>query len=126
LYSFLHKFFSATETSYAGLSDVFCMLNQPVLLSDGQKWRFRLACGLASGRKFIFADEYCCELDRITASVISYNIHKFARRTGVSFILASSHQDVLADLQPDVLVMKELSGPTNVIYKHSKWDGKRR
>lgn len=104
---------------YAGLSDVFCVLKEPGLLSDGQKWRFRLACGLASGKKFIFADEYCCGLDRVSASVISYNIRKFARRNGVTFILASSHQDVLSDLRPDVLVLKELSGPAEVIYKGS-------
>lgn len=30
--------------SYAGLSDVFCMLNAPANLSEGQKYRFRLAC----------------------------------------------------------------------------------
>jgi ABC-type ATPase with predicted acetyltransferase domain len=103
--------------SVAGLNDAFCVLNQPANLSDGQKWRFRLAAALGSGAKFIFADEYCCGLDRITAAVISYNIHKYAKRTGVTFILASSHDDVLLDLSPDVLVVKELSGATQVVYK---------
>ncbi len=106
--------------SIAGLNDAFCVLNQPANLSDGQKYRFRLAVALASGAKFVFADEFCSELDRITAAVISYNIHKFAKRTGVTFVLASSHEDILLDLAPDVLVTKELSGPTQVIYKQSK------
>jgi endonuclease/exonuclease/phosphatase family metal-dependent hydrolase len=56
-------------------------------------------------------------LDRIAAAVISYNIHKYAKRTGVIFILASSHEDILLDLSPDVLVVQELSGPTRVTYK---------
>jgi ABC-type ATPase with predicted acetyltransferase domain len=103
--------------SIAGLNDAFCVLSKPVNLSDGQKYRFRLAVALASGAKFIFADEYCSELDRITAAVISYNIQKYAKRTGVTFILASSHEDILLDLAPDVLVVQELSGPTQVIYK---------
>jgi ABC-type ATPase with predicted acetyltransferase domain len=103
--------------SVAGLNDAFCVLNQPANLSDGQKYRFRLAAALSSGAKFIFADEYCSELDRITAAVISYNIHKYAKRTGVTFILASSHEDILLDLAPDVLVVKELSGATQVVYK---------
>jgi len=103
--------------STAGLNDVFCVLNQPVNLSDGQKYRFRLAMALAAGKNFIFADEFCSELDRITASVISYNIQRYAKRTGVTFILASSHEDTLADLMPDVIVVKELSGPVQVIYK---------
>jgi ABC-type ATPase with predicted acetyltransferase domain len=104
--------------STTGLNDVFCVLNQPRNLSDGQKYRFRLAMALATGKKFVFADEFCSNLDRITAAVISYNLHKFAKRTGVTFILASSHNDILLDLAPDVLVITEFSGKTQVIYKN--------
>ncbi len=103
--------------SVAGLNDAFCVLNQPANLSDGQKYRFRLAAALSSKVKYIFADEFCNELDRITAAVISYNIRKYAKRTGATFILASSHEDILLDLSPDVLVVKELSGAARVVYK---------
>ena len=103
--------------STAGLNDAFCVLKQPANLSDGQKYRFRLAVALALRKKFIFADEFCSNLDRITAAVISYNIQKHAKRTGVTFILAGSHEDILLDLAPDVLVIQELSGLTQVIYK---------
>ena len=106
--------------STAGLNDCFCILNQPRNLSDGQKCRFRLAMALAANKKFIFADEFCSELDRITAAVISYNIYKFAKRTGTIFILASSHNDLLLDLSPDVLIATELSGSTEVIYKRAR------
>jgi ABC-type ATPase with predicted acetyltransferase domain len=106
--------------SKAGLNDVFCVLNQPAHLSDGQKYRFRLAMALASGRKFVFADEFCSNLDRITAAVIAYNIHKFAKQTGVTFILATSHDDILLNLEPDVLIVKQLSGPAEVIYKKKR------
>lgn len=103
--------------STAGLNDVFCVLNQPANLSDGQKYRFRLAAALASGKRFIFADEFCTSLDRITAAVIAYNIQRYAKRNKVTFILASSHEDILLDLAPDVLVVKELSAPAEVVYK---------
>ncbi|NQT02090.1 MAG: ABC transporter [Planctomycetes bacterium] len=106
--------------STAGLNDCFCILNQPLNLSDGQKYRFRLAMALAAKKKFIFADEFCSELDRITAAVISYNVHKFAKRTGTIFILASSHNDILLDLSPDVLIAAELSGQAEVIYKRAR------
>ena len=106
--------------STAGLNDCFCILNQPAKLSAGEKYRFRLAMALARQKRFIFADEFCSELDRITAAVISHNLHKFAKRTGTTFILASSHQDILLDLAPDVLVVLELCGPVEVIYKHTK------
>jgi ABC-type ATPase with predicted acetyltransferase domain len=113
---------------YAGLSDVFYMLTAPANLSEGQKYRFRLACCLASclgstpsrdgsGKKIIFADEFCSNLDRITAGVIAYNVRRFAKRAGVTFFLASSHEDILADLQPDVLVVKHFTGAAEVNYK---------
>jgi len=106
--------------STAGLNDVFCVLNQPDRLSDGQKYRFRLAAAMAAKKKFIFADEFCCGLDRITAAVIAYNIHKYAKRAGVTFILAASHEDILLDLAPDVIVTRELAGATEVIYRSVK------
>jgi ABC-type ATPase with predicted acetyltransferase domain len=103
--------------SYAGLSDVFCILNQPSNLSEGEQYRFGLAMAMSCEKKFIFADEFCSNLDRLTAAVIAFNVHKFAKRNGTIFILASSYDDFLLDLQPDVIVKKELSGETQVIYK---------
>ena len=103
--------------SVAGLNDCFCILNQPINLSAGQQYRFRLAMALTAGKKFVFADEFCSGLDSVTAAVISYRLRKFAKRTGTTFILASSRDDILLDLAPDVLVVKELSGPADVIYK---------
>ena len=103
--------------STAGLNDVFCVLNQPANLSEGQKYRFRLAMALAAKKRFVFADEFCSNLDRISAAVISYNIRKFAKRNNATFILASAHEDILADLEPDVLVVRELSGTAEVVYK---------
>jgi ABC-type ATPase with predicted acetyltransferase domain len=102
--------------SLAGLNDCFCILNQPANLSAGEQYRFRLAMALAMGKKFIFADEYCSGLDNVTAAVISYRLRKFAKSTGTTFILASSRDDVLSDLAPDVLVVTQLSGPAEVIY----------
>ncbi len=106
--------------STAGLNDCFCILNQPSNLSEGEKYRFRLAMALSAEKKYIFADEFCSELDRITAASVSYKIRKFADKTGTTFILASSHEDTLLDLAPDVLVTKNLSGSTQVIYKDSQ------
>lgn len=103
--------------STAGLNDCFCVLRRAGNLSEGQKYRFRLAMSLAAGKKFIFADEFCTNLDRLTASVIAFNIGRYARRHKVTFILAASNDDILADLSPDVLVLRSLSGEDEVIYK---------
>jgi uncharacterized protein len=111
---------SLKTLSIVGLSEVFAVLNRPNHLSEGQKYRFRLAQALATGKEFIFADEFCSELDRVTAATVAFNIHKFAQRTGTTFVLASSRDDILADLAPDVLVIKDFSGPADVIYKNRR------
>jgi len=103
---------------YAGLSDVFCTLTPPACLSEGQKYRFRLACALSAKKPFVFADEFCSNLDRITAAVIAYNVRRFAVKNKITFFLASSHEDILADLQPDVLIVKHFTGPAEVTYKN--------
>ena len=102
--------------STAGLNDCFCILNQPSKLSDGEKFRFRMAMALSMKKKYIIADEFTSELDRITACSISYKLRQFAKNTNTIFILASSHQDMLLDLAPDILVSKESSGPAIVNY----------
>jgi ABC-type ATPase with predicted acetyltransferase domain len=102
----------------AGLSEVHCILNKPALLSDGQKERFRLAMALASGRKIIIADEFCSRLDSITAACVAYNVRRFAERFDRTFLLAGCREDILEDLQPDLVVVKELSGSCEIIYRH--------
>ncbi len=111
---------SLKTLSIAGLSEVFAVLNRPNHLSEGQKYRFCLAQALATGKEFVFADEFCSELDRVTAATVAFNIHKFAQRTGTTFVLASSRDDILVDLAPDVLVIKDFSGPAEVIYKNRR------
>ncbi len=101
----------------AGISDVFSILNTPARLSDGQRYRYRLAKAISSNAKFVFADGFCSNLDRITAAVISHNIRKFANRSKKIFVLASAHDDLLADLSADVIILKQLTGSTETIYK---------
>ncbi len=106
--------------SIVGLNDCYCILNQPSRLSAGQQYRFRLAMALAAQKKFIFADEFCSDLDRITALVIAQRLGEFAKRTDTAFILASSHKDILLDLAPDVLVTRDFTNSPQVIYKRRR------
>ena len=106
--------------STAGLNDCFCILNQPCNLSEGEQYRFRLAMALTTGKKFIFADEFTSALDRITASSISYRLRQFADKTDTTFILASSHEDMLLDLAPDVLIRRDFTRAANVVYKKKR------
>jgi energy-coupling factor transporter ATP-binding protein EcfA2 len=105
--------------SVCGLSDCFCVLGRPGNLSEGEKWRLKLAMALASGRRFVFCDEFCSGLDAVTAAVVSHNVRKFAKQRGVTFFLAGAREDVLGDLRPEVLVVKERSGEARAIYKEN-------
>jgi len=110
--------FASTETfTRAGLGDVFNMLQPPAHLSAGQQHRFRLAMALAHPATFIFADEFTSSLDRITAASLAHHLRKLTRRSKKIFVLASCHEDVLADLLPDILIVKGLGGKTKILYR---------
>jgi len=100
----------------AGLSDAFVLLRHPEQLSDGQRYRFRLALAMSRQPATIFIDEFCAALDRITAAVVAHNVRRFADRFGTTFIIATSHDDLLEDLSPDVIVVKHLGGTCDIFY----------
>ena len=100
-----------------GLGEAGCALTKPVYLSEGQKWRWRLAKAFDSGRRVIFADEFCSNLDRLTAAVVAFNAARFARQNGLTLIAASSNEDVIAEMLPDAIVVKRLQGEAEVIYR---------
>lgn len=92
--------------SFVGLSDANLFLRKPNELSDGQRYRFRLAKMIESGAKVWMADEFLALLDRVTAKVIAYNIQKIARKTGATLIVATTHRDMVQDLSPDLYIEK--------------------
>ena len=108
------------ETLYwltiAGLSDAFAILRRPEELSDGQRYRLRLALALAKKPKVICIDEFCNRLDRVTAAMVAHNVRKFADRFGTTFVVATSHDDLLEDLCPDVVAVKFHGGSCDIYY----------
>src|SRR5206468_12943456 len=85
-----------------GLSEARLRLRTPGELSEGQRYRFRLAFALASGAPFIAADEFSATLDRTLAKVVAFNVRKLVTRTGVGLLAATTHDDILDDLDPDL------------------------
>ncbi len=92
--------------SRVGLNDAFLFLRRYEELSEGQRYRYRIARMIDSGKKFWLADEFCSTLDRITAKVVAFNIQKLARRSGATLVVATTHTDLEADLCPSVLIRK--------------------
>jgi ABC-type lipoprotein export system ATPase subunit len=91
-----------------GLSEARLLLRTPAELSDGQRYRFRLAYALASASgsegKFLIADEFAAYLDRTLAQVLAFNLRKLVTRSTVGMLLATTHEDLTADLRPDLHV----------------------
>ena len=103
--------------SMMGLNDAFIFLRKYKELSDGQKYRYRLAKAMSLGVNVVFIDEFCANLDRTTAKVISYNLQRVIRRSGMILIAATTHRDIIDDLQPSVLVDKKFMDEVEVSYK---------
>jgi uncharacterized protein len=88
--------------SGCGLSEARLLLRTPTELSEGQRYRFRLAFAMAMQSKWIVADEFTATLDRPLAKVVAFNLRKLVSRTGAGLLAATTHDDVADDLNPDV------------------------
>lgn len=92
--------------SIAGLNDAYLFVRKPNELSDGQRYRFRLAKAIESGAQVWVIDEFMAVLDRIAAKVIAYSIQKTARKMGSTVIVATTHTDMVRDLHPSLYINK--------------------
>lgn len=90
----------------AGLNDAYLFVRKPSELSDGQRYRFKVAKLMESGCKVWVADEFGAVLDRTTAKVVAFNVRKFAKQSGATLIVATTHKDLLEELAPTVYVDK--------------------
>lgn len=90
----------------AGINDAYLFVRRPSELSDGQRYRFRLAKAIETGAQVWVADEFLAVLDRTAAKVIAYSIQKVARRVGATVIVATTHTDMVKDLGPDLYIEK--------------------
>ncbi len=96
--------------SACGLSEARLLLRTPKELSDGQRYRFRLALAMAQKPAWIVADEFSATLDRTLAKVVAFNLKRLAQRTGIGFLLATTHEDILTDLSPSLHINCRLEG----------------
>jgi ABC-type lipoprotein export system ATPase subunit len=102
--------------SKAGLNDAFLFVRRFRELSDGQKYRYKIAKLMESGRQWWIADEFCSVLDRDSAKIVAFNLQKLARRMGRAVVVATTHVDLFEDLQPSVHVHKRFGKEVGVKY----------
>lgn len=102
--------------SFVGLSEAFLFLRRYKELSDGQKYRYRLAKAIWKCAKTLIFDEFCATLDRTTARVVAYLTQKFCRKQGMTLIVATTHADLFEDLNPNVYIVKKFGADVDVTY----------
>jgi ABC-type ATPase with predicted acetyltransferase domain len=102
-----------------GLSEARQLLRTPNELSEGQRYRFRMAFGLAesggtvspcersaAGRSppALVCDEFAAMLDRPLAKVLAFNLRKLVTSRKCTVLCATTHDDIVDDLNPDLHV----------------------
>jgi len=102
--------------SSVGLNDAFLFLRTYEQLSDGQKYRYKIAKMIESGAQFWIMDEFAATLDRDTAKIVAYNLQKLARQQGKAVIAATTHTDLFEDLNPSVHIHKRFGKEITVNY----------
>lgn len=111
---------ACTLLSKCGLAEPRLLLRTPAELSEGQRFRFRLAlavCEAGGGSDdggdlgVVVCDEFAAVLDRTLAAAVAHNVRRLCAATGVGFLLATTHEDVAADLAPHHAVRCRSGGP---------------
>jgi len=92
--------------SRVGLNDAYLFIRTPNELSDGQRYRLRLAHLLNQPADVWIADEFGAVLDRITAKIVAFSLQKHARKLGKTLIVATTHTDLVDELGPDTSIVK--------------------
>lgn len=90
----------------AGISDAYIYLRKPSELSDGQRYRLKLAILMASDADVWIADEFGAVLDRTTAKLVAFSMQKVARRMNKTFMVATTHDDLAEELGPSLTITK--------------------
>ncbi|MFH5806007.1 hypothetical protein [Alienimonas sp. DA493] len=102
--------------SKCGLAEPRLLPRTPAELSEGQRFRFRLALAVCRARLgeapgAVVCDEFAAVLDRTLAAAVAHNVRRLCAATGVGFLLATTHEDLSADLAPHHAVRCRSAGP---------------
>lgn len=108
------------KLSMAGLNDAYLFIRKPSELSDGQRYRFKIAKLIDMGAEVLVADEFGAVLDRTTARVVAYSIRKMCQANNVTLAVATTHKDLYWDLRPTLTIDKRYAATIDI--RHSPRD----
>lgn len=111
---------AAEYLAKAGISDAWIYIRKPSELSDGQRYRLKLALVMHSDADVWVADEFGAVLDRVTAKVVAFNMAKVSRRLGKTLIVATTHTDLVAELAPDLTITKRFREKVEIAHSNEE------
>lgn len=107
-----------------GLSDAFIYLKRFDELSRGQQYRVMLAMMIAGGYNVWLIDEFCANLDTVTANVVSDKLQGLARSLGATIIAAAPHCDAfISTLKPDKVIRLTTAWEHQILYGKEEIQG---
>lgn len=100
-----------------GLSEAYIYLKKFKYLSEGQKYRAAFADLLLSKKNLWVIDEFCADLDPISAKVISLNLRRHVKKHNIVAVLAAANHDHFIEaLNPEVMLELSSGGRPRTIY----------
>jgi len=102
-----------------GLSEAFVYLKTFDHLSEGQKYRAKIAKMVLEGKNVWLIDEYCSDLDPISAKIVSMNLRTYISKQNIILIAAAANNShFLKALNADkVLKLSAGGAPAYESYK---------
>lgn len=120
---------SLSALNRAGLSEAFVYLKPYYLLSKGQQYRARFAKLILEDSDIWLLDEFCSDLDVLTAKIVATNlthiVHKYSK---IAIVAAANHEHFIDALKPSQIVILSNGRNTRIVshkdYKYELFSGK--
>ena len=104
---------SFAALSKVGLSEAFVMIKPFPLLSRGQQYRAMLADLLLRDEQVWLLDEFCADLDPLSARIVAHNFRKMVIASGrIAIVAAANHGHYLDALRPTQVIEMRVGGET--------------
>ena len=91
---------------FAGIGDAYLRIRKPSELSDGQKYRLRVAKLMEQDADVWLCDEFGAVLDRKTAKFLAFSIWKLSLKKKTTVVIATTHKDLVMDFGTNLLIDK--------------------
>jgi ABC-type lipoprotein export system ATPase subunit len=113
-----------TALSQVGLSEAFVFLKPFPILSRGQRYRAMLADLLLRDNQVWLIDEFCSDLDPLSARIVCQNLRKQVMRSRrICFVAAANHGHFLHALRPTRVIVLSAGAPASLLTYRDYRDG---